>query len=1029
MYSYLGSGSNQKSLINLQLLSKPFSTYSPIHKNTKNYSITNNNNNKNNKKPKQLKTPWKLSKIINFERFRVKLFINHLVENLSLNTTYSLLIKVGYSDNSFYMAGKQIGIVVKHFHNIRYYEDIYGIIANKIEELETSDPKQGKPDTVYMLLKEVIPLPGLELTNIKPKELNKKIIKPVDTNKLFNYKYLPLTPNISYFGNLLVGSLKNMYLDKLIKNMKFLGKEVPEYLNTLGLDMTSKVLLNKKKTSKSKNTKSYLTVSRSYDSKFNENRCFIRTVFDMSTGIKLLEVFDYIVDDFTFTRKFKDTKLTIKNGAITRITKDINFNPIFNIFGKLSSKQSFMSNPNFGVLDIETYKDLDGLSKTYAIGYRTLLENISHTFYLTDISSTLDSNYLIIHCIDLMLIPKYHNYFFYAQNLGKFDVVFIYKVLKEFNLHNNKEYYIMKTIFRDDVMLKLTVSIKLSNKKYIKITFVDSLNYFTKKEGSLDILSKDFEVGIEKGFFPYKFVNKNNLNYIGETPSMFFYTFTDISEYYDKVYVQDGWDMKKEAIKYLEKDLEILLTVLEKFSTSLFVEFNLQMTEGLTVSRLALNLYLKRYLRNHEIPIINKLQHFNFINFGYYGGITEVYIPYGENLKSYDVNSLYPYVALNPMPGTSCNYIESFEDSGLELDNLFGFFQAQVKTNDNLYIGLLPIKTDKGLIFPTGEFEGVWSSEELKLARDNGYKIKISKGYNFNKVEGVFSEYVTELFKLKAKATGSLRAVIKSLLNNLLGRFGMNIIKPVTKSVNKEKFNYITSTRKVTSYHEITENDFLITYLPTVDEQICTEHGLDFIKVLEKDNNSNLDKNIDVFKDVSIAISAMVTSYARIFMSKIRLEILNKGGKIYYIDTDGIVTDIDLSLIDPNLVGAGLGKFKLVHLIKEAYFISNKTYCLVLEDGTVTVKSKGVVSDEMDLEDFKTLYYQAESIRTIKRQTVRDYTKGSVSIDTVDVYVSSESFTKREKIYNSEGLWIDTKPLIYNNTTKDIVLINKNDNK
>lgn len=126
------------------------------------------------KKSKQKKIPWKLSKIINIENFRVKLFINHLVENLSLNTTYSLLIKVGYSDNSFYMAGKQIGIVVKHFHNIKYYENIYGIIVNKIEELETSDPKKGKPDTIYMLLKELIPLPGLELTSIKPKELNKK---------------------------------------------------------------------------------------------------------------------------------------------------------------------------------------------------------------------------------------------------------------------------------------------------------------------------------------------------------------------------------------------------------------------------------------------------------------------------------------------------------------------------------------------------------------------------------------------------------------------------------------------------------------------------------------------------------------------------------------------------------------------------------------------------------------------------------------------------------------------------------------
>lgn len=41
------------------------------------------------------------------------------------------------------------------------------------------------------------------------------------------------------------------------------------------------------------------------------------------------------------------------------------------------------------------------------------------------------------------------------------------------------------------------------------------------------------------------------------------------------------------------------------------------------------------------------------------------------------------------MPGTECKYIESFEDKGLDLDKLFGFFYAKVKTND-LYIGLLP---------------------------------------------------------------------------------------------------------------------------------------------------------------------------------------------------------------------------------------------------------------------------------------------------------------------------------------------------
>jgi hypothetical protein len=185
----------------------------------------------------------------------------------------------------------------------------------------------------------------------------------------------------------------------------------------------------------------------------------------------------------------------------------------------------------------------------------------------------------------------------------------------------------------------------------------------------------------------------------------------------------------------------------------------------------------------------------------------------------------------------------------------------------------------------------------------------------------------------------------------------MNIVKPITKSVNREQYNYIISTRKITSDRLITDNDFLITYSPIVDEQICNEHRLDYIKVLEKDTNPNVEKNVDVFKDVSIAISAMITSYARILMTKIRLEILKRGGKIYYIDTDGIVTDIDLSTIDPNLVGAELGLFKLEHIIKEAYFASNKTYCLVLEDGNIIIKSKGVDDESIDLEGFKKLCY------------------------------------------------------------------------
>lgn len=135
-----------------------------------------------------------------------------------------------------------------------------------------------------------------------------------------------------------------------------------------------------------------------------------------------------------------------------------------------------------------------------------------------------------------------------------------------------------------------------------------------------------------------------------------------------------------------------------------------------------------------------------------------------------------------------------------------------------------------------------------------------------------------------------------------------------------------------------------MTYLPVVDERFFEQHDLDYVKVLNTENNTKLENNLDILKDVSIAISAMVTSYARIYMNKIKLAILNKEGKIYYSDTDSIATEIYLETINNNLVDKDIGQFKLEYSIKEAYFLSNKTYCLLLDNDITIVKAKGVVS-------------------------------------------------------------------------------------
>jgi hypothetical protein len=745
----------------------------------------------------------------------------------------------------------------------------------------------------------------------------------------------------------------------------------------------------------------------------------------MSTGKCILTAVDLIngktssKNNDILTRQIGDTCITFKDNQVVLLNQKISLDKITRkqVYNSKTDSYKGMSNPHFGTFDIDTYIDKDGLAKVYALGFVTLLDKKIKTYYITDYSKSLDSNILIITCINDMLIPKYHNYIFYVHNLGKFDVIFLYKTLAEFNIQKGYDYYKLQPLFRGDQILRLSISIKLPNKKTVKITFVDSLNLLNN---SLANLAKDFKVNTLKSYFPYNFVNKETFNYNGVTPSITYYNGISAWEYNEGHFRMD-WDLKSEVLTYLEKDLLSLLEVLDKFNKELFLEYNLQMTEGLTISRLALNLFMKNYLKDKAIPRINKFNLYNFISFAYYGGNTEVYIPYGENLFYNDVNSLYPHAALNPMPGTECNYLESFDDKGLDLNQLFGIFYAKVITNDQ-YLGLLPVKTERGLIFPLGTFTGVWTSEELKFAHNNGYTIIVIKGYQFNKIESPFTNYVKELYEIKANSSGSKKVVTKSLLNNLIGRFGMNIFKPVTQEVTGEKLDHILATRKVTALQPVTDNKSLITYLPTINEQICVEHGLDYEKVLSKETNYNLERNIDTFKDVSITVSAFVTSYARIFMCKIKLLIIKLGGKIYYSDTDSLVTDIPLDTLDlSHLLGKELGQFKLEYEIKEGYFLSNKTYCLTLLDGSTVIKAKGVSSDSLNVDQFKNMYYNSNQIKAKKIDSVKSYKDGSVKILEKEVLLNYNAYTKREKVY-SNNLWVDTKPLSYNNIEKRITV-------
>lgn len=198
-------------------------------------------------------------------------------------------------------------------------------------------------------------------------------------------------------------------------------------------------------------------------------------------------------------------------------------------------------------------------------------------------------------------------------------------------------------------------------------------------------------------------------------------------------------------------------------------------------------------------------------------------------------------------------------------------------------MGLLPVRYNLGIVFPLGSWEGWYFSEELKFAKENGYIIKVIKGYKFNKVKDVFFNYVNNIYNIKSNPKNKTQKTIaKSLLNNLLGKFGINMDKAITRVMSDVEFSRRYIRNKIISYKEISFNRILATYVPRLDYDVIKSHDLDFIKVSSKYNDLEM-QNMD---NTSIVISAAVTAYARIHISKIKLDIISKGGKIFYYDTD-----------------------------------------------------------------------------------------------------------------------------------------------
>ncbi|OBS85776.1 DNA polymerase [Bacillus pumilus] len=310
----------------------------------------------------------------------------------------------------------------------------------------------------------------------------------------------------------------------------------------------------------------------------------------------------------------------------------------------------------------------------------------------------------------------------------------------------------------------------------------------------------------------------------------------------------------------------------------------------------------------------------DFIRKGYYGGRTEVFIPFMDKGYHYDINSLYPYV----MKTYEIPHGKPRHHKLKKAENIFrywyntkqgaGFLECDIHIPHDVFIPPLPHRMFGKLCFPVGNLSGVWTFEEVELALKYGAIIKkVHQCIYFEKKSFIFHDYITYFEEMKISSGGAKKAFAKIMQNSLYGKFGMQRVRqtilPITEKEKCEEKEY----PYIELFNPIYGDDFIEAAIPSTARYIQPH------------------------------IAAYVTSLARIELYNGLMRQLEKEGFVYYCDTDSMVTNINMdeAMVD----GDVYGKWKLEGTLDEGIFLQPKTYYEKYDTGETVMKFKGIPSD------------------------------------------------------------------------------------
>jgi len=597
------------------------------------------------------------------------------------------------------------------------------------------------------------------------------------------------------------------------------------------------------------------------------------------------------LDNNLFKRTFNNLSYYIKDGKV--ILKIKEYSPKF--ISKAKIDKSFTE--NIYTADIETLTKVDLNNKRYFEAYSVAFYDGTNakSYYVTDF---LNWNEMMHRFFSDLFALNLKDTDIYFHNLSGFDVNFLLKPL--LNIEGVKS----EIMLREDKFIQIKITYGKSS-----FNIKDSLLLLP---GSLNNLSKSFKIDTPKEIFPRKLFEKETFeaDFISDIVPDYnkYFNLSEVSlenyNNYCKQFKDKSWSLKDETLKYVDIDCIALHQILIKFGNMIYNMWGIDIKHTPTLPALCFKIYRSRYMPKDTIPIITGIP-YRDIKQSYTGGSTDMYIPYGENIWCYDINSLYPtamkqykypvgkFISFNNQANLSISELENL----LQI-KLFGFLEVEVNCPKDVLHPVLQIRREISpnsprTFSPVGKFTGWFHSEEIIEALKLGYKINIVSGYLFKEAE-IFNDYVNDLYRIKVDADKNKdqiwRLISKNLMNSLYGRFGMDQYLINNTVIDKDDLQLENLFDKA-EIEDIVElgGKLLIQYLPKGFESYSYQENLEI--------------------DISVVIASSVTAYSRIIMMKYKN---NSNYNLHYTDTDSLYIsfkseiekiNFDKDFVDPLKLG------------------------------------------------------------------------------------------------------------------------------